>query len=276
MHRNDYVLIGIAIVASLLILIPVGVGLAEAQVATLIVETQGENYDLIENFNIGEASWSSHPDRIMDGSWKNYVLTDTVDKAIFNSNSVGSLIFDKNSCSYSIYENGYDGANIIPSVSAMASFQSNGVWSNLPVNDQACDVTVVPYEDGVFLTSTKVITENTTEDVFVPISAEVFYSNSTFSNFTLISTNGTSGYFNGEVITTEGAIVEKFVQELDLNINSGFKETFKVWHTGEEPLGISQTVHTGSEITIGDVTIPIAQYTGQSFDRSFIIDNERS
>jgi hypothetical protein len=64
------------------------------------VETKGENYDLIEDFTLGEATWVSHPDRIMNGQWENYALTDSEDKVIFNSNSVGSLIYDKNSCSY--------------------------------------------------------------------------------------------------------------------------------------------------------------------------------
>ena len=32
-----------------------------------VVETKGQNYDLIEDFTIGEAKWTSHPERIMDG-----------------------------------------------------------------------------------------------------------------------------------------------------------------------------------------------------------------
>ena len=243
-----------------------------------VVETQGENYDLVENFNVGEATWQSHPDRIMNGQWENYVLTNTNDKVIFNTNAVGSFIFDKNSCSYSIYENGYDGANVIPSVSAMASFQSSdGTWSNLPVNDEACTVTVSEYEDGVFLTSTKVITEDITEDVFITYTGttENFYGNGTNNAFTLLqSSNGTNmGYYNGEVTITEGAVVDKFTQELRLDIRSGFKETFKVKHDGDEPLGITQTIHTGESITIGENTINIAELNGQSFDRQYIIDN---
>ena len=99
------------------LLLVVSIPTAFAQVE----QTQGENYDLVENFNIGQATWQSHPDRIMNGQWENYVLTNTNDKVIFNSNSVGSLIFDKNSCSYSIWENGYTGSNVIPSVSAVAT-----------------------------------------------------------------------------------------------------------------------------------------------------------
>lgn len=268
---------GIAIPFLLPFILVACLGLSQESFAQ-VVETQGENYDLVENFNIGEASWVSHPDRIMDGSWKNYVLTDTNEKVIFNSNAVGSLIFDKNSCSYSIYGNGFDGEQIIPSVSAVATYLNNGQWQNLPINDESCIVEVSEYEDGVYLTSTKVITEDVTEDVFIDYTGttENFYVNATNANFDLVqSSNGTNiGYYNGETITTTGIEVEKFVQELRLDINSGFKETFKVWHDGDESLGISQTVHTGESITIGDQTINIAELNGQSFDRQFIIDNE--
>jgi hypothetical protein len=139
----------------------------------------------------------------------------------------------------------------------------------LPINDEACTVTVDRYEDGVFLTSTKVITEDITEDVFISYTGttENFYVNATNTNFDLIqSSNGTNiGYFNGETRVLESVEVEKFVQEIRLDINSGFKETFKVWHDGDEQLGISQTVHTGESITIGDQTINIAELNGQSF-----------
>ena len=243
-----------------------------------VVETKGQNYDLVENFFIGEANWVSHPERIMDGGWKNYALSNTAEKVIFNTNSVGSFIFDKNSCSYSIYENGFNGEQIIPSVSAVATYLNNGQWQNLPVNDEACTVTVSEYEDSVFLTSTKVITEDITEDIFIDYTGttENFYGNATNANFNLIqSSNGTNtGYFNGETRVLESVEVGKFVQELRLDINSGFKETFKVTHDGSEELGISQTIHSGESITIGQTVIDIAELNGQSFDRQFIIDNE--
>ena len=242
-----------------------------------IVETKGQNYDLVENFFTGQAVWESHPERIMNGGWQNYALSNTADKVIFNTNAVGSFVFDKNSCSYSIYGNGYNGEQIIPSVSAVATYYSNGQWQNLPINNEACTVEVDRYEDGVFLTSTKVITEDITEDVFIPYTGttENFYLNSTNSQFTLVTNStGNVGYFNGETITLESVEVEKFVQELRLDINSGFKETFKEWHDGDEQLGVSQTVHTGESITIGETVIDIASLNGQSFDRQFIIDNE--
>jgi hypothetical protein len=262
----------IAIISALTLVLSVPLAFGE------IVETKGQNYDLVENFFIGEAVWESHPERIMDGGWQNYALSNTGDKVIFNTNAVGSFVFDKNSCSYSIYGNGFDGEQIIPSVSAVATYLNNGQWQNLPINDEACIVEVSEYEDGVFLTSTKVITEDITEDVFIPYTGttENFYVNATNANFDLIQlSNGTNiGYFNGETRILESVEVEKFVQEIKLDINSGFKETFKVWHDGDEQLGISQTIHSGESITIADQTINIAELNGQSFDRQFIIDNE--
>ena len=240
-----------------------------------VVETTGQNYDLIEDFTIGEANWNSHPERIMNGQWSNYALTNTDEKVIFNTNSVGSLIFDKSSCSYSIWENGYTGTNIIPSVSAVATYLNNGQWQNLPINNEACDVSVTEYEDGIYLTSTKVLTQDITEDVFIPISAELFNSDPTFSEFTFVTRNATdTGYYNGETITTTGIVIDKFVQELRLDITKGYKETFKVWHTGEEELGISQTVHTPPTIEIANQVIDIQALNGQSFDRAYIEDNE--
>ena len=262
----------IAIISALALVLSVPLAFGE------IVETKGQNYDLVENFFIGEANWVSHPERIMDGGWQNYALSNTNDKVIFNTNAVGSFIFDKNSCSYSIYGNGFDGEQIIPSVSAVATYLNNGQWQNLPVNDEACTVTVDRYEDGVFLKSTKVITEDITEDIFISYTGttENFYVNATNANFDLIqSSNGTNtGYFNGETITTTGIEVEKFVQEIRLDIRDGFKETFKVIHDGSEELGISQTIHTGESITIGETVIDIAELNGQSFDRQFITDNQ--
>ncbi len=187
----------------------------------------GKNYDTVTNED-GSITWTSHPERILvDNEWQNYFLTVNENKVIFNTNNVGSFVFDIPTCSYSIYENGWElnpQTQIIPSVSAVATYLKDGTWQNMNVNKLSCDVTIDEFEDKVILTSTK---ENDS----------------------------------------------KFQQEIILNIN-GFKETFKVWHEGSEQLGISQTVHTGESITIGEQTINIAELNGQSFDRQFIIDNQ--
>ena len=54
----------ILLAAFVLLLIPASAAYGQ------VVETKGQNYDLVENFFIGEAVWESHPERIMDGGWQ--------------------------------------------------------------------------------------------------------------------------------------------------------------------------------------------------------------
>jgi len=184
----------------------------------------GSNYDTVINDD-GTTTWTSHPDRIMDGTWQNYFLETDEQKIIFKSNSIGGLIYDIPTCSYSLYENGYLGNQVIPSVSFVGTQNNNGTWENLPVNNESCLVSFTENDDGITITSIK---ENDTQ---------------------------------------------KLEQELIINIKSGVKETFKLWDESNNELGISQTIHTDEEIIIGNTVIPIAQYSGQFFDRQFIIDN---
>ena len=185
----------------------------------------GKNYDTVINED-ETITWIDAPERILvDNEWQNYFLTVNDSKVIFNTNSVGSFVYDIPTCSYSIFENGYDGNQIIPSVSAVSTYLKDGTWQNMEVNNLSCNVTVEEFDDKVILTSTK-------EEI------------------------------------------SKFQQEIILDYKKGFKETFKVWHDGTEELGISQTVHVGESITIGNQTINIAQLNGQSFDRNYIIENK--
>ena len=184
----------------------------------------GSNYDTVINDD-GTTTWTSHPDRIMDSTWQNYFLETDEQKIIFKSNSIGGLIYDIPTCSYSLYENGYLGNQVIPSVSFVGTQNNNGTWENLPVNNESCLVSFTENNDGITITSIK---ENDTQ---------------------------------------------KLEQELIINIKSGVKETFKLWDESNNELGISQTIHTDEEIIIGNTVIPIAQYSGQFFDRQFIIDN---
>jgi len=212
-----------------------------------IIETKGSNYDVTENTITGEAIWSSHAERIMmNGEWQNYVLTVNDQKVIFNSNSIGSLVFDKDSCSYSLYENGFTGNQVIPSVSALASYNNNGTWQNLSVNDEVCAVDVTQTDSGIIILSTKILNEDIT---------------------TTFPINGTS------IVNTIQQ--EVFHQEIVLDIIKGIKETFKVIKfDGDQNLGITQTLHTDSTIEIGNNVIDIESLSGSSFDKQYIIDNE--
>ena len=218
--------------------------------------TIGSNYNLVEDFRTGEATWTSTIDKIRDGytvredgtgipTYKNYVLDWNNQKVIFNSNSVGGLVYDLPTCSYSIKENGFNGDTVVPSVSAVATGLVNGEWTNLEVNDAVCNVNVNSDEDGITITSTKSVQLD-------PI--------------TVVSPiNGTS---------TQVPQSETFTQVLEVDSKSGIKETWKVWKNDDTPLGVSQTVHTGAQIEIAGQVIDIEALNGQSFDRQYIVDNQ--
>jgi hypothetical protein len=216
----------------------------------------GPNYDTITNDD-GTITWSNAPERILVGnSWQNYFISIDTQKVIFNSNNIGGLTYDISSCSYSLYENGYSGNQIIPSVSLVGTV-NDGEWKHLTVNDELCLVDVVENEKGIILTSTKTIIESQNFPIFTP------YTNTV--------TNSTTGFFTDNFLDVQ---TQKLKHTLQLDIDLGIKETFEIWDDSGDELGISQTIHVGSEIVIGETVIPIAQYNGQSFDRSFIVDNQ--
>jgi hypothetical protein len=218
--------------------------------------TIGDNYNLVEDFVLGEATWESTIPKIKNGhtladngsaipTWKNYVLKQSEQKVIFSSNAIGGLVYDLPTCSYSIKENGFQGSTVIPSVSTLATGLVNGEWINLPVNDSLCDVTVTSDAEGIILTSTKSVSLD-------PISV--------FNSF-----NGTS---------TTIPQYQTFTQVLDVNVNDGIKETWMVWNTADIELGVTQTIHTGATIEIAGNTIDIEALNGQSFNRQYIQDNK--
>ena len=237
-----------------------------------VVETTGQNYDLIEDFTIGEAKWTSHPERIMvNGEWENYFLQANDQQIIFRSNSVGGFIYDIPSCSYSIYENGFDGNQIIPSVSSVASYNVGGNWQNMAVNQEECLVNFSQGNNGIFITSTKTLFDQVNQPIFFGFNGTGSTVNVNGTSYNVISNGNQTGYYVDNFVPVE---TEKFVQELKVDIFGGIKETFKVWNESNEPLGISQTVHTGESITIGQNTLNIAELNGQSFNKQFLEDNE--
>jgi len=211
-----------------------------------VVETKGQNYDLVDDIENKKIHWNNHPDRILvNGEWENYFLQSTDQKIIFKSNTIGGFVYDIPTCSYSIYSDGLMNTQIIPSVSAVATHQVNGVWQNMDVNQESCDVSFSQDDDGIFITSEK--------------NSSQVISNSTNMNGTL---------------TTTTIPMERYVQEIKVDIFSGVKETFKIWSVGDHNLGISQTVITGESITVGDSTLNIAEVSGQSFDKQFLEQNK--
>ena len=91
----------------------------------------------------------------------------------------------------------------------------------------------------------------------------------------LLKGSETLFHANGTQISANPYDTERLAHELILNIHDGIKETFRLYNIASDTkLGISQTVHTGNEITIGDTTYDVASANGQVFPKSWIIENE--
>ena len=97
------------------------------------------------------------PHIIIDGVAKPYHVEETNDQVIFRSNSIGGLIFDKNTCAYSIYDNGWTSDPKIKSVSIVGrqADVNTDNWTDLDVNGLQCNVSVEQLEGKVILTSSK-------------------------------------------------------------------------------------------------------------------------
>ena len=128
-------------------------------------ETYTIHETVLSDFTIvGEVEYFSFPHIIVNGIAKPYHVETNQDQVIVRTNSVGGLIYDKNSCSYSIYENGWDGASKIDSVSIVgrsADINTDN-WSALPENNLNCTVDVIQLPDSVTITSTKGVVTNST------------------------------------------------------------------------------------------------------------------
>jgi len=172
-----------------------------------------------------------------------YFVEETSDKVIFRSNSVGGVIYDKNSCSYSIYENGWGSDPIIPAVSIIGRQATVGTdnWVPLDSNSQACSVSVTQ-GNTVVITSTK----------------------GSYGQVQVLNANATG------TITVD-RLLDGVEHELIISPETGIKETFRVATTDvNQKLGVTQTAHIGDELVIGDTIYNIAQLNGLVMDRAMI------
>ena len=171
---------------------------------------------------------------VVNGVAQPYHVEDNANKVIVRTNSVGGVIYDKNTCSYSIYENGWNGASKIDSVSIIgrsADINTDN-WSAVPDNNLNCTVEHIQLPDSVKIISTK----------------------------GTVNTNSTGSGVQHELIIDAGTgIKETFrVQTQD---------------TGKK-LGVTQTAHTGDILNIGGIDYNISALDGMFMDRDAIEANE--
>tara|TARA_Y100000590_G_scaffold466524_1_gene642241 strand:+ start:2921 stop:5899 length:2979 start_codon:yes stop_codon:yes gene_type:complete len=213
-----------------LILVVLAVGAIPAVYAEV-----GPNYDIVENED-GSFTWTSHPERIWDGEqWVEFTVNQSEDTIQVASNSIGTLVYDIQSCSYSIFDTGFASpeTQILPSISWYPRIAEVGTddYSGIDeLHNQQCSVNVEQGEDWTIITATK----------DTPTS-------------TLTQTLD---------IRTDNGIKET------VSIFNNNPE----WNNHK--FALSQTVHTGDSITLGGNTYDVAAASGTVLDRTWIEDNE--
>ena len=226
-----------------------------------VVITQGQNYDLREDYINGMATWTSYPERILEGdSWVDFIVSNDSDFISVESNSTGSLVYDKDTCSYSIYENGIisPSKEIIPSVSWYPRIAQVGGDNYSGIDDlhnAQCNVSVDEKEDYVIITSIKTLKQDI-DPVIINHS------------------NGTQSVYPQGL----GIVVAKQTQTLEFSLDRGIKETVSLYNGNPEwdnhKFALTQTAHTGSSINLAGVDYDIAGNSGTVLDRNWIEDNE--
>ena len=128
---------------------------------------QGKNFDREflghDQNNAPVYQWTSTPERILDydGIWKNYRLTETSSIVQLETGSSGSIVWDKNTCSYNFYNAGLISESSNPVLSGI-SWTVKGKqitapsWSNLNgLNNAVCVTSVQSTPNGVTITGTR-------------------------------------------------------------------------------------------------------------------------
>lgn len=181
--------------------------------------------------------WSSHPERILDGNqYKDYILFQDANIVRLETANAGSLVFNKNSCSYNFYNGGYiDELNTakIKNISwtVKGKEASASTWSNLNgINNAACTVSVQTTEETVKITGSKTNTSGTFQIV-------LDYAPGKGIKETM------RGYNNNPAWN---------------NHNIGFTETFEV----------PRVIHFGAQ------QYDLANYNGTTLGRTWIENNE--
>ena len=102
-----------------------------------------------------------YPERIYDGnSYEDYILYEDAGTVRLETANSGSFIFDKNACSYNLYDSGYIGSTMpkIKDISwtVKGKLATNTAWSNVnTINNAACSVTIYGTESTVQVVGSK-------------------------------------------------------------------------------------------------------------------------
>ena len=164
----------------------------------------GKNYNLIENYNTGVATWNSAPERIFDGVYTDFIKSEDSNFITFESMS-SSYKFNKNTCVLDDFGAGKIGNKAVKKTLShdIKEANNNGnSWRVASVNSSTCDVSYTTNDKGIQIISTK----SNVEDILTQNGTNV---------------NGTATF---DVTGSTGGI---FTTIYDIDYSSGFEWTFE-------------------------------------------------
>ena len=275
----------------------ISIPVAFGQVEQTQVITKYEKYDAIISLADNTETIKSVPKRILiDGEWINFRINES-DNIIKIESASSSLIFNKDFCSYSIYEGKeiIDQDNsVLPSISWVGRTALDGTdnWVNLvELNDQQCSINLEETPSGAIITSTKqllgiphvvTLSEFVLADQIFTDESEItingiIYPLINYKQFTFGETTfWQKGYWKTtDTITTD--IILQSENILNVNYETGIKESYRIYNYNPElsnnKFGGTQTIHTGKTLTIGNNSFDIEQLSGTVLDRQWVLDN---
>lgn len=171
-----------------------------------------------------------------NGVFKDYKLSSNSTQIKLETANSGSLIFNKNTCSFSIYDNGIIQPGQIPKIKNISwdvkgKLATSSNWSSVnQVNNAACSTSVTPLEDSVIIRGTKTAAAGTFE-------IELRYISGFGIKETMRAFNNNPAWTNHHI---------------------GFMESFEVPQI----------------IKFGNHTRDLANYNGTTFGRTWLENNE--
>lgn len=202
---------------------------------------QGKNYD--KEFMGYDAGGNeiyqlrTHPERIWDGAWKDYRLTQNSTTIILETANSGSLAFSKSGCSYSFYGNGIIDPSDTPTVQDISYTvkgkpNASSTWSNVnTINNAACAPSIMEYPNG---------------------TAKILGT----------KTNG-AGTFQIELKYTPGEGIKETLKAYNNN---------PAWNNHN--IGFTEKFQVPQVIKFGKNTYDLSQYNNTVLDRNWIINNK--
>ena len=269
-------------------------------VQSLLMPVNGNNISSDINFNQVLIESTPTEDKFQSTFHRNYILDDnneyvpykikdTTENIIIESNGTPSIVYDKNTCGYTLYPGGYATADAqelksISWIARVAELNTNN-WNNIDeLNNQSCDVIMTTEPNGLAIWSTKTLDgvradyNKITGEVPYTTDTTIFLDGEERELFEDVSFPNTKFYTYMLLQESQGTKLE-LKQVLYISIDSGsIKESITISNNAPEydnhKFAFTQTIITDESLELNDQTYQLSEVAGQNFNREWIEANQ--